>query len=113
MRTRVNVRCPACGWYTSRAPRANQLYGQCPRCWATLAAIGPPTRVYFRRDVPPSTPTSYHEQYATWPELVAAELERRDRLVADFAGILSSNRAPQRSAARESAVRKCWLKDPS
>jgi len=57
------------------------------------------TRAYFRsasgriqhfrpRPTKPRAPrakTKYHAQYATWPELVAAELERRERETASVA----------------------------
>lgn len=79
MKARANVRCPACRWSTSRAPKGNQMYGQCPRCWATLVQVQ--ARPFFTRAKTPlpDRPRRYHEQYATWPELVAAELDRRER----------------------------------
>jgi hypothetical protein len=84
---RANVRCPACGWYTSRAPKADGDYGACLRCAGVLQPS--PRREYFRRAQPVprkprvshpanASPTRYRTQYATWPELVAAELQGRE-----------------------------------
>jgi len=81
MMTRVNVRCPACGWYTSRAPKADGDYGQCYWCRAAVAPVK--RREFFKAPAPAATATPtrtrYHKQYATWPELVAAEMERLEQ----------------------------------
>ena len=85
MKARINLRCPACGWNTSRAPRADGDYGQCREC---VYEVRPQRR---REPRPPKTPKPaapskfdawYAQKYGTghtWPELVAAELERRER----------------------------------
>lgn len=84
-RFRVNVRCRVCNWQTSRAPKADGDYGVC-RCGAGLVVTGAPRRVVFRwlqptqtvsLPVPAPEPTRYPTHNASWPELVAAELERR------------------------------------
>jgi len=78
MKSRLNVRCPACHWYTSRAPASD--YGDCPRCQHKLVEAR--TRAYFARAQamePGAVPLALSTQFATWPELVAAELERRER----------------------------------
>lgn len=68
MKVRVNIRCATCGWLTSRAPRADGDYGPC-RCGLALKARPPRQPV-----TPVRSPVC--SQFATWPELVAAELER-------------------------------------
>lgn len=88
MKTRVNLRCASssCRWTTSRALRADDVYGQCALCGQNL--VRPRTRKFFRRaqrapaPLGPADQTRYHDQYATWPELVAAELDRRERRAA-------------------------------
>lgn len=94
MKFRVNLRCTPCRWSTSRTPRPDHDYGACPRCAGTLREAK--AREYFKtasgkvqhfRQKPPKPePSTFNNLYAqkygaghTWPELVAAELERRDR----------------------------------
>jgi len=77
-----HVRCPACGWYTSRAPRADDDYGVCCRCGAVLRAVTP--RRFFRRAPPPLLKFNawFSRKFGdghTWPELVAMELEKQER----------------------------------
>src|SRR6185503_10494626 len=92
MSLRIGLRCAPCGWATSRAPRRDADYGACPRCGRALRVLRPrrsATRaslVFPSAPMPPAPITSeppppprYHDQYATWPELVAAELDRRER----------------------------------
>lgn len=51
MKTLVHIRCGVCRWYSSRTPRADQNYGHCPRCLATLAEVR--ARKLFHRAAPP------------------------------------------------------------
>ena len=46
MKSRVDLKC-ACGWVTSRSPRADGDYGNCQRCEAALRLT--PRRVLFGR----------------------------------------------------------------
>jgi len=81
MRTRVNVRCPACHWSTSRAPRADRDYGRC----ACGTVLSEPPRRPARGSYGPRAVTFsawYAQTYGegfTWPELVAMELEKQER----------------------------------
>lgn len=91
VKSRAEVRCPACRWNTSRAPRADQEYGQCPRCDAVLQPVQP--REHLQRAVPvrpvpreSKFDTWFAEKYGsghTWPELVAAELQRLEDVESD------------------------------
>ena len=81
MKSRANVRCPACHWSTSRAPRADHDYGRCA-CGAVVSE--PPRRPLLGRPGPTAVTFSawYADTYGegfTWPELVAMELEKQER----------------------------------
>lgn len=74
---RVNVHCAACHWNSSRAPRTDCDYGPCPRCGALLAQSRPwsarrPVPVFVAELAP------IVDRDTTWPELIAAELQRME-----------------------------------
>ena len=90
MSAKQYVRCRACGWRSSRAKRADGLYGICSRCGhgtlyeprpRRLLASHRPTQgqpILTDSDRLSSTLTGeprYASQWATWPELVAAAMQ--------------------------------------
>jgi len=86
---RVGVRCRQCHWISSRGHRADGAYGACPRCGTTLYVQVRRRHLQLARAfaLEASAPV---ECGRTWPELVAAELERRERAMSET----SSRRVP-------------------
>jgi hypothetical protein len=120
---RINLRCSACRWPTSRSVRADGDYGRCPRC---DGALGIYRRQYFTkarqalvrqaeaaqrvargqtaiRIQPIESATTrdgsaprYRDQDATWPELVAADLQRvEDGQASQLTGLWADQEAAE------------------